>query len=173
MICKLCYTIQCFCGSNNIAIANAKRYSPAVALSIQDNPKLLQQLKSGYKRTINWNKQKQPPEMIYKKVVIENSAKFIWKHLHQSLFFSKDAGLRHATLLKRRLWQRCFPINFAKFSKTTFLQNESRRLLPNKYQSKISTQEQNWYLDFLINSNFQEVSRLFLLSFLRIVWYRH
>ena len=29
---------------------------PVVALSIQDNAKLLEQLKSGFKRTINWNK---------------------------------------------------------------------------------------------------------------------
>ena len=33
-------------------------------------------------------------------------------------FLNKFAGLRPATLLKRRLWQRCFPVNFAKFSRT-------------------------------------------------------
>ena len=31
-------------------------YVPVVTLSIQDNAKLLQQLKSGFKRTTNWNK---------------------------------------------------------------------------------------------------------------------
>ena len=30
-------------------------------------------------------------------------------------FFNKVAGLRTATLLEKRLWQRCFPVNFAKF----------------------------------------------------------
>ena len=34
-----------------------------------------------------------------------------------------------------------------------------------KYQSKISTEAQNEYLDFLINSSFQGVNRLFVLSF--------
>ena len=34
-----------------------------------------------------------------------------------------------ATLLKKRLRQRCFPVNFAKFQKAPFLQNSSRRLL--------------------------------------------
>ena len=34
-----------------------------------------------------------------------------------------------ATLLKKRLWQRCFPVNFAKFLRTPFLQNTSGRLL--------------------------------------------
>ena len=31
-------------------------YIPVATLSTQDNAKLLQQLKSGFKRTINWNK---------------------------------------------------------------------------------------------------------------------
>ena len=39
------------------------------------------------------------------------------------------AGLRPATLLKKRLWYRCFPVNFAKFLGTPFLQNTSGRLL--------------------------------------------
>ena len=38
------------------AITYAKRYVPFVTLSTHDNAKLLQQLKSGFKRTINWNK---------------------------------------------------------------------------------------------------------------------
>ena len=33
-----------------------------VALPTQDNPKLLQQLKSGFKRTINWNKYQSDPK---------------------------------------------------------------------------------------------------------------
>ena len=60
-----------------------------VTLSTQDNANLLQQLKSGVKRTINWN----------------------------------------------------------------------------KYQSKISTEAKNQYLNFLINPSFQGVNRLFVLSF--------
>ena len=36
---------------------------------------------------------------------------------------------RPATLLKKRLWHRCFHVNFAKFSRTSFLQNSSERLL--------------------------------------------
>ena len=36
------------------AIADTKRYVPFVTLSTQDNTKLLQQLTSGTKRTINW-----------------------------------------------------------------------------------------------------------------------
>ena len=34
-----------------------------------------------------------------------------------------------ATLLRKRLWHRCFPVNFAKFLRAPLLQNTSRRLL--------------------------------------------
>ena len=37
-------------------ITETKLYVPVVTLSTQDNAKLLQQLKSGFKRTISWNK---------------------------------------------------------------------------------------------------------------------
>ena len=59
------------------------------------------------------------------KVFFEISKKFIRKHLCQSLFYNKIAGLRPATLLKKRLWVRCFPTNFEKFLRTSFLQNNS------------------------------------------------
>ena len=53
-----------------------------------------------------------------KKVVIKNFAKFTGKHLFQGLIFNKVAGLRSATLLKKRLWHRCFPVNYEKFLRT-------------------------------------------------------
>ena len=39
-----------------VAITETKLYVPVVTLSTQDSAKLLQQLKSGFKRIINWNK---------------------------------------------------------------------------------------------------------------------
>ena len=56
-----------------------------------------------------------------RKGVLRNFAKFTVKHVRQSLFFNKVAGLRLATLLKKRLWDRCFPVNFAKFLTAPFL----------------------------------------------------
>ena len=38
------------------AITDTKLYVPVVTLSTQDDAKLLQKLKSAFKRTINWNK---------------------------------------------------------------------------------------------------------------------
>ena len=64
-----------------------------------------------------------------KKYVLKNLAKFAEKHLRSSLFFNKVAGLMPATLLKKRLQHRCFPVNFAKFLRTPFLQNTSRCVL--------------------------------------------
>ena len=71
------------------AITEAEPYVSFVTLSTNDNAKLLQQLKSGFKRTIYWN----------------------------------------------------------------------------KYQSKVTIQQQNSYLNYLINPSFQGVNRLFALSF--------
>ena len=42
--------------ATTFAITNTKFYVPDVTLSTQNNEKLLQQLKSGFKRTINWDK---------------------------------------------------------------------------------------------------------------------
>ena len=70
-------------------ITDTKLYVPVVALSTEDNTKLLNQLKAGFKRTINWN----------------------------------------------------------------------------KYQSEMSTERQNQYLDYLIDSKFQGVNRVFVLLF--------
>ena len=60
-----------------------------------------------------------------RKDVLINFAKFTGKHLCQRLFFNKVAGPRPATLLKKRLWDRYFPVNFAKFLRTPFLKNTS------------------------------------------------
>ena len=46
-------------GAGKYAITETKLYVPVVTLSTQDNAKLLQQLKSGFKRAINWNKMNQ------------------------------------------------------------------------------------------------------------------
>ena len=51
-----------------------------------------------------------------KKTVLRNSLKFL-------------NSLRPATLLKKRPWHRCFPVNFKKFLRTPFLQNTTGRLL--------------------------------------------
>ena len=51
--------------------------------------------------------------MFFWKGVLRNFAKFTGKHLCQSLYFNKVAGLR--------LWHSCFSVKFAKFLRTLFL----------------------------------------------------
>ena len=45
-------------------ITDTKLYVPVETLSTQENTKFLQQLKSGFKRVINWNKYLSKPELI-------------------------------------------------------------------------------------------------------------
>ena len=59
------------------------------------------------------------PKVLCKKGVLRNFSKFTGKHL----------CLRPTDLLKKRLWHRCFPVNFTKFLRTPFSQNASGRLL--------------------------------------------
>ena len=91
----LTWSDRCFIVNNPIddqlltfTITDTKLYVPVVTLSIQDNAKLLEQLKSGFNRTINRN----------------------------------------------------------------------------KYESKVTVEQQNQYLDILINPSFEGVNRLFVLS---------
>ena len=51
-------------GAGRFAISDTRLYVPVVNLSTQENTKLLQQLKSGFKRVINWNKYLSKPELL-------------------------------------------------------------------------------------------------------------
>ena len=42
--------------ATTFSITDTKLYVPIVILSTEDNAIILQQLKSGFKRTLNWNK---------------------------------------------------------------------------------------------------------------------
>ena len=61
----LAWSEKCLLSTNiketTFAITDTKFYVPVVTLSIQDNTKLLEQLKSGSKRTINWNQYQSEP----------------------------------------------------------------------------------------------------------------
>ena len=80
-----------------------------------------------------------------RKGVLRNFAKSTGKYLCQRLFLNKVAGLRH-----RCLWHRCFPVNFAKFLRTSFLQNTSGRLLLPKIASFLVLQRnKSWSWTYL------------------------
>ena len=57
--------ILCIANSESaerFAITDTKLFVPVVTLSTQDNAKLRQQLKLGFKRTINWKKYQPHPK---------------------------------------------------------------------------------------------------------------
>ena len=83
------------------------------------------------------------PDVFCEKSVLQNFTKFAGKHLCQSLFFNKVAGLRPTALLKKRLWHRCFPMDFVKFLRTPILQNTSSRL-PLKFQANYHKANQSF-----------------------------
>ena len=54
------------------AITDTKLYVPVVTLSQQDNAKLLEQLQSGFKRVINWNKYLPKPELLVQNTILND-----------------------------------------------------------------------------------------------------
>ena len=60
--------------------------------------------------------------------VLKNLAIFTGKQLCWSLIFNK-VEIKKETLLKKRLQDRCFPVNIAKFLKTSIFKNICKRLL--------------------------------------------
>ena len=59
--------------------------------------------------------------------LIEKRVVSAFRISHQRSSIKK--GLSSATLLKKRLWRRCSPVNFTTFLRTSFLQNTSGQLL--------------------------------------------
>ena len=78
----LTWSAKCVLSNDTKAITfpiiDTKLYVPVVTLLTQNNAKLLQQLKWGFKRTINWNK--------YQPKNINASAKPIFRLLNWSKF---------------------------------------------------------------------------------------
>ena len=58
--------------------------------------------------------------MFYKKGVLKNFAKFTGKHTWQSPFSNKLTDPTPAPVSKKKLWHRCFPVDFAKFVRAPF-----------------------------------------------------
>ena len=73
-----------------------------------------------YQKTITTHEIVDPPIVCHKKTSLR---KFHRKTPVLESFFNKVAVPKHATLLKKRLWHRCFPVNFEVFLRTPFLWN--------------------------------------------------
>ena len=73
---------------------------------------------------------KQPPEVFYKKGVLENFSKFTEIRLCQSLIFNIFLRSEACNFIHKETLDICFPVNFAKLLRTPFLQNTFGLLLP-------------------------------------------
>ena len=72
-------------------ITKTNLYVPIVTLSTKDNAKLLSQLKSGFKRTISWNKYLSKPELLRRN---PNS-----NHLVEPSFLGVNVGVNRLFVL--------------------------------------------------------------------------
>ena len=64
LIWSLTFVITNSTGAVAFEITDTKLYVPVITLSTQDSAKLLQQLKSGFKRVVNWNKYLSKPKLL-------------------------------------------------------------------------------------------------------------
>ena len=87
------------------------------------------------------------------KAVLTNFAIFTKKHLCWSLFINKNAGLQSWNVIKKRIQQRCFLVNIAKFLRTPVLKNICERLFErfatraNNITSNIGSEEDIFFKD--------------------------
>ena len=95
-------------------------------------------------------------EVFCRKGVLRNFERFTGKHLCQSLLFNKVAGLRTVTLLKKRLWYRCFPVNFSKFLKTPSITEHLRWLVLKTPVNQLIFREKLVFLQLYYSRTFSQ-----------------
>ena len=74
----------------------------------------------GYVHKCKAKSPEQPQQVFYQKKEFLEISQNPQESTCASLFLNKVAGLRFAILFKKRLWHRCFPVNFAEFLGTPF-----------------------------------------------------
>ena len=81
--------------------------------------------------------------MFYKKAILNNFAIFAGKHLCWGLFLGKLQAFRG---LQKRLRHSCFPVNYAKFLRTSILKNICGQRFSLYYQGIHGTNKYLMYL---------------------------
>ena len=74
--------------AGRFTIIDTKFYVLVVTLSTKDNTKLLQQLKSGFKRTIHWNKYHSDPKAYAKKRYLNHLVDSIFQGINRLFVLS-------------------------------------------------------------------------------------
>ena len=78
-------------------ITDTKRYVPVVTLLTQDNAKLLQQLKPGFKRVINWNQHLSKPELLAKNPNLNHLVKPSFQGAHKLFVLAFENNTQRAS----------------------------------------------------------------------------
>ena len=93
----LTWSSTCVIASTDVANQGAtfktnvtKLYVPVVTLSTQENVKLLQQLKSGFKRVINWNKYLSKPELLAQNPNLNHLVEPSFQGVNRPFVFEND-----------------------------------------------------------------------------------
>ena len=87
-------------------ITEANLYVPVVTLSTQDNAKLLPQFKSGFKRTISWNKYLSKPELLKQNLNLNHLVEPSFQGLNW-LFYLPDVEIKDYNVMideKKLFW---------------------------------------------------------------------
>ena len=82
-------------GAGTFAIRDRKFYVPVVTVLTQDNAKLLQQLKSAFKRTINWNKYQLDPKTYAQNQYLNHLVDAHFQGVNRLFFFLKIKIVDH------------------------------------------------------------------------------
>ena len=141
-------------GAEKVKITETKPYVPVVTLPTQDNAKLLQQLKSGFKRTINWNKyelsSKTYPQNRYLNHLINPSFQGV-SRLFVSSFKNENDRTSHSTYYLPKVEIRDY--NIMTDGKNSFDQPINSMTKTYKNIRKIATGQRDdyttgWFLDY-------------------------
>ena len=87
-------------GGGKFKITDAKVFVPVLTLSTQDNVKLLQELKSGFKRAINWNRYQSEPKIYAKNRYLNHLINPSFQGVNRLFvlsFENEDYGKSHST----------------------------------------------------------------------------
>ena len=82
------------------SITETKFYAPVVTLSPQDNADLLPQLKSGLKRTINWNKYRAKPEPLAQNPNLNHLFKTSFQEVNRLFVLAFDGDRQRTSNIK-------------------------------------------------------------------------
>ena len=111
-------------GKTKFAITDTTLYVPTVTLSTQDHAKMLEQLRSVFKRTINWN---------------EYQSKLLRERQNQYLDFLTDPSFQGVNKLL---------LSFIKFYKVLLFENENDRKVHTRcYLPKVEIKDYNVVID--------------------------